>query len=351
MVKQLEPFVDPGVCTMLTTTYPQFEEGKIHVSAAAAAAAVQSVLADPSFGPRCSAPATKGSLVKMASEPDGGVDYVFRVLAESISATGRLKLLDDRYRDALLDLHGLIEDQSPQEGNNQCLKDVEAVKAAIKAALWNENRENGTRDRAAWVSYRLRQLLDVSADVLDSIPSAGQNLQRYEDYVQDQLKKWVESKSSYAGLSDMGLRDPALRTRLLGFLSERVQVREVAKWVRNDLPATRTQEDSRELRRIFAIKLANQISRTEKASVTHPALDGKDGVIAMIRHWAAVEDSDEANSDVKQSPHFTAVIVPFVRLFDEMAKGVKGNRPKQPGDDEAIKLLHAVRSCLGSNAI
>jgi hypothetical protein len=284
----------------------------------------------------------------MAAEPDGGVDYLFRVLADSISPSGRLKLLDDRYREALLEIQGLIEDQSPQEGNNQCLKDVEAVKAAIKVALLERSRDNGVSDHATWVSYRLRKLFDVSADVLDSIPSGGQNLQRYEVYVQNQLKKWIESKSSYSGLSDMGLRDPALRTRLLGFLSERVQICEVAKWIRNELPAARSREDSRELRRILAIMLSNQLARSENTSGTHPALAGKDGVIATIRKWAEVEDSDDANFDVRQSPHFTSVIVPFVRVFDEMAKGTQGNRPQQAGDDEAIKLLGAVRTCLGS---
>ncbi|MEI8376227.1 MAG: virulence factor SrfC family protein [Planctomycetota bacterium] len=62
MVKQLEPFVDPNVCTMLTTTYPQFKkEGGIDSSRASVDLAIKSILDDPSFGPRCAARVTKES--------------------------------------------------------------------------------------------------------------------------------------------------------------------------------------------------------------------------------------------------------------------------------------------------
>jgi hypothetical protein len=354
MVKQLEPFVDPNVCTMLATTYPHFvPEGNI-VAPDLALKAIDSILADATFGSRCNNEITKQSLREMATCPDGGGSFVFKILAETISMGKRLRLLASRRRKTLLDVQGLIEEQAPSEGNEQCQRDYNAIKSAIEAALNKKGQFSGLKDPASWVSYRLRKLVEVDPEDLAPLPDNMQDLARCKNYVQEQVRRWLEGKASFTGLNELGC-EPALRSRLLGYLADRVQIAEVARWIKSELPANRSREDCRELRRVLAIKLSNYMTRVANGPSVHPSLDGKDGVIEKIRAWAKYEDNEDDESNgahvqIKNSPHYSAVIVPTARLFLEISQGNQANRPQQPGDREASDLLTVVRNCVSACA-
>ena len=349
MVKQLDPLVDPRVCTMLATTYPQFiKEGRIHASPAKANSAVDFVLNDPSFGPRMRDSAvSQESLTRMVTQSDGGVGYLFEVLAKQVSSRDRMRLLDDRYREAMGYVQASIEEHSPRENNDVCRKDVAALKEAIEKALQERSRDNKVIDPAAWVSYRLRQWLDVDPEILQPIPAAGQLQQKYVDYVHSQINKWLDSKAAMTGLQEIGVSDSALRARLLGFLSERVKITEIAQWIREELPNNRTREDARELRRALAIVLSNHLTQTNSRADTHPPLDGQAGVISTIRKWATAEDQAHG-SYYKASPHYVGTVQPILQLFEDLVQGQRGPRPSQPGDQEAMDLLHALKISSGS---
>lgn len=351
-VSQLNPYVNPTLSTMIATTYPQFRDGEIRAGAQAASAAVEEILSDANFGPYCKLEATKRSLRNVAErkDTDGGVDYLFRVLESRASSSDRQGLLENRYRNAVMDLLNLVQEQAPLQGNAQIQRDVEKVLKAIEGSLIEKSKDEKITDAAAWVSYRIRKYLDVHFEDLEPLPQHGQTPQRYLDYVNRQVQRWCESKSAYSGLTELGLKDPAIRGRLLEVIATTIDRNNLANWIRAELPRDRRYEDNRELRRVFAILMSSNILRNRQS--THPVLDGVSGVIQRVREWAAKEESKdgvwqlETLDTLKASPHYSSVIGPFEKLLGDLASGDFKGREPQPGDEEVVSLFEEAQSLL-----
>lgn len=351
-ISQLNPFALPNLSTLIVTTYPQFKDGRIHAGNLAATDAVNAILADSNFGPYCNQDVSQQSLKQMITAKDGGVGFLFDVLSRNASSDERLRLLNNRQHVAVSNLIELIEEHIPQEGNAQRKRDLELLRKAISKSLSEKMKDPAVDDAASWVSYRLRKFLDVDPKDLERVPPPDQPVQKYVDYINKQVSRWIESKSRFEGLVDLGIRDNGLRTRLLEFLSERIRREELASWLRTQLPRDRKQEDNDELRRMVAISMSNHLLHNPNRASKHPSLDGTNGVINVIREWAKREEVKAINGEkdsaeaLRSSPHFTAVIAPMAKLFDEMAKGDRTGRSPQPGDEEALKLLEEAKQCL-----
>jgi GTPase SAR1 family protein len=351
MVKQLGPLADSRVCTLLATTYPQFEAGKVHLKddREAVEKAVQEILADHSFGPRFATPASRDSLFKMALEQDGGVGHLFDVLAGTVSSSARQHLLNDRRAEALKDVQSHIVGLGAGSESDRRRQDIEAVQQSLHAALEEKRHDRSVRDPAAWLSYRLRLLFDVNPETLDPLPAAASGIRNYEAYIEAQVGKWIDSKESITNLHELGLDDPALKVRVLGYLAERIRPGDIAIWMKDELPRARSKEDADELRRVLAIVLSNALNRCDGQAPVHPPLDGPNGVVATICRWAESEEQG-GSPDWGNSPHYASIIEPALALLDDLAKGRNAVRPPQPGDSQIRALLERFKGLPAAEA-
>jgi hypothetical protein len=354
MIAQLDPLVAPDVCTLLATTYPQFTEGRIHIAdKAAIKKAIDEITSDLSFGVRCRSEISRTSLERMASTEDGGVEYLFEVLAGSLRAEVKQHLLDRRANEDRRRLCALMTEQAPSDdAGAKRRQDLETVIKAIEQALVEKQSDPTVRDSAAWVGVRMRRLLDVSPESLDPLPFDAEK-QKLGPYVEKQVKNWIDSKRSLQGLEELGLGEWGIRGRIVGYMAECIEQRVVVKWIRDELGGMSSAADAKEARRALAICLANAITRDggkEAETKMQRPLDGEDGVIALVRKWAEVEEeaSGEGLASYEDSPHFSAAVKPVLTLFAALAEGRGTARPTQAGDPEIQNLLKEALTALGA---
>jgi hypothetical protein len=291
----------------------------------------------------------------MASTSDGGVEYLSRVLAESVSPDTKFALLTKREADARNRLCALLAEHSPEDSAaSRRREDIEQVMNAIDQALRTKQADPTVRDPAAWVGLRLRRLFDVDPEVLDPIPAHAQK-QKIGNYVDAQILKWINSKRLLHGLEELGLAEWGRRARILGYLAERVENQVITKWIREELGNITSMMDAREARRVLSVYLSKMILMNGSSSnglLQHPPLGGEDGVLSHVRQWAEIEEesSIEGYRRYEDSPHFGAVVVPVFDVFNALAKGRSAERQRQPGDPEVQQLYaEAMRMSTGAS--
>lgn len=340
MIEQLDPLISPQVCTLLITTYKQFSEGRILLEDQNARKAIKQIEEDPSFSQRLIQPESRESLQRMMDQEDGGVGYLFGVLANSLQPTQRLNQLGRRRSAVLRETAALIDECVPGSGNDQLKRDLNKLRDAIQASIEVHAQNAQVLDPVARTSLLLRRMLDMEVENLDPIPPPGSDRNTCVRYVGEQLQKWVQRERR---ASDLKMESPVLR-RIVGVLADAVAVQEVAGWIHAELPQQRTLDECKEFRVSFAAMLSRKMLQPE--AFLRPPLDhGANGAVAkLVQGWADAEASGTAS--FRDSPHYAAVISPIEERLEDLANGRMVNRPDQPGDQEVAQISAAMSTAL-----
>jgi hypothetical protein len=344
-IKKLGMLVENDVATIIATCYPHFEEGRCTPAALARIKElIEFIRRDRSVGGRFEAPTTLESLTHFG-DADGGVGFLFDQLCGNVSVKQRQQLLGRRFDELIRNAKRLIDQHCPRAVDKQCKEDVAQVKEAILRKLdegWSLDGDGDADqiDPATFVSHRLRRLMHVDPTEFSPIP-ASLTTSSARKFVDEQISKWIQSKVSESALRELGIDDPAICMRMLEYLASGLNRNVIAQWLLEKIPQGSSRPDSAddraELRRLFSIKLATGLRRINNLALSHRSFEGDDSVSAKMQRWAQMEAGDQSTV-VAESPHYVAVIEPFIALLDKIAGQSQDARKAQCGDDEAVRL-------------
>jgi hypothetical protein len=187
------------------------------------------------------------------------------------------------------------------------------------------------------VSYQLRRLLNVDANLLEILPiQAGST--DVTHYVGRQFNsRWLQGhggqQNTWAGT---GLRDQAAAERSLGYLCEyALRDGSIAKWLREELGQIRHSEEARHARRFLAMKMGDALCFGGSGCRSHRSIEE---VQSRLDGYVANEGGLDCDRKDAESPHYRGFICSFLDHLDDVAKGAPGERPAQPGDEQLLRF-------------
>ena len=341
MLEKLGTLSHPSVLTeTFATTYPQFTEGQVAADKVNRETALQEIEQDPSFRKQFRSPISQGSFRAMAE--NGGTDYLFQQLSVQAGGSQRRQLVEQLRQKHHQNLVELVGEARPDDGGYlaQRKKDIGEWKHALEARLARSDDDAGVTT----ISFHLRQLLNVEADLLDPLPlhldKAAAKARVTVAFLEKQFELWRASKAATAarldGIAQCGLRDAAQMSRSLHYLVESLFMDELGMWLMQRFGDVGQRQDALLNRRFLAVKMANLLMGGNHAPSRRHR--GGDQVLEQLRTYSEAENAFHHRPE--DSPHYLAVVRPFLERLDGiLSLTPAGTRPAQPGDGELIEIV------------
>ncbi len=340
-LKGLGHLSQPNVVTTFATNYPQFPDGHLVGTPTDQQNALHLIEADEAF--RHQFGDNAASFEAMLTTPDGGRDYFFRHLREQAANSTRPRLLGERRETLTETLSGLRQEALPgaNDAAGQRNADLDAWVKAMQTILAERARDHPDQDAAAWLSRRLRALLNVDPEKLDPLPlKALPNKVSFRAFIEKQLRGWVADRSRVPEATETGLRDAAHANRMLGYLVEATDVAAIEGFLKDDLGYLTARADALHARRFLAGKMGTELLQGRARPTAHRPLDASRGSVNEVL-VALAKKEDAQDFDLKTAPHFLSVIEPFWKRLEQVKTAGVGQRPPQPGDAEFAAIFEA----------
>jgi hypothetical protein len=337
MVERLGPLANPNVSTMFTTTYPQWDEGRIRASGDQLEQALESILGQKWFRERFSTTLGQGSVQAVLGSPDGGVAYLLGALS-SLPRARRDHLLVALAGQTKSVINDLLEQAEPKRdvGSEQGRMAIKKLLSSLSEAL--ESALPSRSDPALEISIRLRKALSFVGADFESVPR-NLHLDRWaiesESYVRTQLDRWI-NREDKAALAAFGLNDNEQRM-LLDSVSKTIDIPVLARWCVENLGHANANGEAQHLTRYLAAKCA-QMAAGGYASFQKQPDNGDFGKLCeqKFEEWSA------AVRTLRHSPHYELIIQPVMNWLEFISTTDLTDRwEDQPGDEEIEQLIES----------
>ncbi len=332
-LKSLGHLADPKVVNALATNYPQFNECHLFGTVEEQQAALEGIVADGAFQERFGDSAQ--TFREMVA--NGGTDFVFKSLHGQALGSSRAALLQARLTEAGGQLQQLIMQHLPSETAVADDRDglLDAWAAAIQARLRQSRKTDLDFDNAIVVSRHLRAFLNIDPEEIDDVPQHAARLKLdLRRHIEKQYRSWQSKRAQYPALSDIGIQDGSLATRLLSYLIEAVDLDRVVAFFRDNLGNVTSRVEGRQARRFLAIEMSNALLR---GGVEEPPHREPKEVSLLLEELAQADESHDGAPEA--STHHRAVIAPFLKRLEHIKTISTGARPAQIGDAELAAIL------------
>ncbi len=334
-LKGLGPLSQPQVVTTFATNYPQFFEAQFAGTPEEQREALDLIEADKAFTEQFAGDVS--SFEAMAA--DGGRDYFFGHLTRQATQSQRARLLSERWDKLGQGLEQLRQEALPAEGDGagRRTRELEEWIAALKEIVETRAREYPQEDAAAYLSRRVRALLNVDPDKLDPLPlKALPNKIPLRAYIEKQFRNWQADKTKLPETTEMGLQDSAHAMRVLGYLLEATDMNAVETLLKDDFGYLNARSDALHSRRFLAAKMSTELlhAQDQRTTVKHRSVEQ---VKAALFGLATKEDAQDFTPT--ESPHYLSVIGPLFRRLEQVKGTGAGKRPPQPGDAEFAAIF------------
>jgi hypothetical protein len=364
-LEQLGIVSDPKLATLLTTNYPQWQEGMIlgpdkkPPDPSMLQKARKDIQEDRDFKKWLENETSQKSFEAMLKD-SSGTDYLFEVAAGQLDRATKSALLVKLAEDNMCRFRALLEDALPDAMDERTRRNklLEEVRRSLDDALNRHdraaatpNKMQGPMDISAACSLAIRSLMYVDRDKLDPVPlHARQEGVIFADFVQAQYHRWIDTQGSIPHVDYVGLADPVLRKRFMRYLVEATPIQEVGEWVRRYLGDVRQDSDARAARSYVAMRMSNALWQgpaSNGGGWPHPDFDAIKGVSEIL---CLYEDGDipESGPRFKQSPHYLAIVAAFQGVLDRVLESHAGTRPPQSGDPELAQIKERFRQGLAT---
>jgi hypothetical protein len=336
-LKDLGALVDPQTVTTFATTYPQFDEGRIHGDEKARQTAVAEITADPAFTERFSG--DRASFDAMTTE-NGGTDFFFQRLGQQAVASRRPALLAERLREAQESLQQHVLMHAPGDSSVAVARDraLNEWDAAIMAKLAEPRASRRGPDNATKLSRQLRTFLNIDPEEIETLPQKAQEDQYpVDEFIERQFREWKALRANRGNFSEMGLRDAAQAQQILSYLIEATDMRAIEQYFIDNLGFLSTRTDRRDFRRFLAVKMSTELLRGPRAAsdAHRPVVEGN-GTGKLLAELAEAEE--QQSTKLETSPHYQSVIRPLRERIEQIKTTGVGNRRPQPGDAEIAAI-------------
>ena len=361
---QLGIVSNPKLATLLTTNYPQWQEGMILgtdrkplADSSKLQKASKDIQEDRDFGKWLENETSRKSFDAMLND-QSGTDYLFEVAAGQFNRAAKsallVKLANDNMGRFLVLLENALPDAMDERTRRNTL--LEEVRRSLGDALNRHdrvtavpNKLQGPADISAACSLAIRTLMCVDGAKLDPVPlHAKHEGVIFADFVQAQYHRWIDTQGSIPHVDYIGLADPVLRKRFMRYLVEATPIQEVGEWIRKYLGDVRQDSDARDARSYVAMRMSNALWQGPAGNGggrPHPDLDAIKGAFEILCLYEE-GDIQESGPRFKQSPHFVAIVERFQTVLDRVLESHAGTRPPQSGDPELAQIKERFRQGL-----
>lgn len=354
MLLPLAPLDRPDNTTYFATTYKEFVDGgAILIKEADLAVAVDKVRKDKAFKEKFTSKVSRDSLDHMVADADGGVAYFFEVQASLIQSGGRRACLGKLRDSSSSEAVRLVESALPSGGDQAARQAaiIQSVVSGVEARLsdWSAALPAGIaqfpeiEDATSVMSYWIRSLCGVDPADLDPVPLGYAELNREakDAYLDQCFVRWREGaidrlkRTRGFNWSCLGLKSEQDATQLLRFLSEGRERRPLQDWLMDELGHIDDEPRASTLREQVAVAIGNFV-RTGKVHGDSRRAELMPAQQRMIQYVAW----ENEQSDPRESPHYAAVIEPFLSMLRELP-APRTKRPPQQGDAELAAIWNA----------
>lgn len=313
----------PNIVTTFCVNYPKFSDGEIHIdSDDRKKEVVKMILEDRHFSKLFER--TKATLREMADMSDGsygGRSFLFRKMHEQLQSSQRPALLAAKTSNLLSEWNARMAEALPgaEDGAGTRLQDIDKMcKSILETSL-----------SAKEMAQKILDFEDLKPEVLHIIPRRTEQMRTY---VESQVQLWMEESKKRPLQTELGFENQEHRTRVLSYLCENVQGKELEEWLSKLDRKRLGSEERRECRRLVATFLMNQIFPTECAHKSeHACVNVLNDLAASEAQW---------DRDLEQDPFYLSVTVPFLNVLENVKTPKNSHeRGVQPGDAELQVLL------------
>ncbi len=338
-LKDLAELALPKVVSTFATNYPQFDDGKINGDETEQRQAVNAIVNDAAFRERFGDGAD--SFQEMYA--NGGTDHFFRALAAQAAGSHRPQIVGERMVQVANHLHDLLLQQVPGENSEATEREraLAAWTAAIEAQSQAPSASREEVDGVTSLSLHLRAFVNVDPEELEDVPqNALQRRLNVRAFIEKQFRIWQDKRANFLHLAQIGLADNTHARRVLSYLVEATDLKPVEEFFEGSLGHLSSRNEGKHARRFLAVEMNNALldRRSALPSAHRPVVDGAEAVPVVLGKFAANENHQMAALD--QSPHFLAVIAPFLRRIQTVMTLGASIRPPQAGDAELLALVH-----------
>jgi hypothetical protein len=347
-LEKLGPLADPARVPLFTITYPHLPLGRINGTPEEIERAAGLVVRSAAFKRWFRHPESFLEMTRHGVSGDGGTDYLLGQLSAQSRNTQLPALLAARQRGLVEQLDALLNWALPANPSQIRATDLRDWQTNLEAAIVEERRARPLEDAAHRVGSRVRKLMNVEPELLESLPRQGGS-QELHDYVARQFLRWQESRTCQAhDWRQVGLADSGAANRVLGYLCDCAMLQGgIDAWLRQNFGHPANRREAAYARRFLAIKMADLLCFSKRSGPGHRAFSGKDETTAdldsesidiRLRGYAARELEERPEHLDSDSPHYRGFLEPFLAHLQAASKLDAGARPAQPGDEELRKL-------------
>ncbi len=330
--KGLGWLADPKTINPVATNYPQFNECTLAGSPAEQQQALESILADPAFGDRFGD--SSESFRQMFE--NGGMDYFFAQLRRQAEASRRKEILAERLSKASGDLQEVVQKALPGESSahEERNRAIENWVTTIQQKVRQPRREDDMVDPITRLSAGLRAFLKFSSEELDDIPvKAIASRTPIRSFVERQMRNWQSRRGEWLHLDRIGISDGSEAQKLLGYLIEAADLAMVEQFFKDELGELTSRSDCKQARRYLAHALSKSLLNGASDRETHRDLEEAG---TLMERFSVAEEKQDATPE--SSPHYVAVIGPFLQTLESIKSKKTDDRPDQPGDGEIVAI-------------
>jgi hypothetical protein len=267
---------------------------------------------------------------------NGGTDYFFDLLSRQAESSRRKEILSERLKKAVAELQEVIQKALPTENSAQEERDravnnwVKAIHEKVRQP-WSED---DIVDPITRLSAGLRAFLKINPEELEDIPvRAIASRTPIRSFIDRQVRNWQSRRGEWHNLDRIGISDGSEAQRLLGYLIEAADLAMVEQFFKDELGELSSRSDCKQARRYLALALSKGLLNGASDRKEHRELE--DAGVLMERFSIAEEQQDLAPAS---SPHFVAVVGPFLRTLEAIKSMKTNDRPDQPGDGEILAI-------------
>ena len=335
-------FAHKASAKFFATTYHQFPDGKIH-NTEQKTQAVESILSDPKFANQTGLNAENLTAVY---DDDGGLDYMLTNISLSVMPERRrnrcqeILLKDKKEILSLLASHLPSEEQVEVDTRRQKIFEI---KNNFEQKLIQIEEEWDT-DKIREMSYDIKKLFAVSADIFDPIQHSPVRLSKREInlYAKKQLSNWFAYKTS--NITELNYLSVEQQQELLRALRDSFDVGKLTTAIFQKFSQVQNVIVAKATRFPISLMFAN-ILKCGSCELVSPNTIVGETKSSVLEDFISVDIYNSFSRD--RSPYYVSIIKQFLDRLDYLSGALKSSeRPEQYGDAELKEIYDRVRESI-----
>jgi len=264
------------------------------------------------------------SVEDVFTESTGGVEFLFTTLLKQVSKSN-LPFLEKKKDEVGQLISQLLSEALPDE-----VALAQMSKNIIKKAIDYLENSQSLKERLLSTSTSVLELTNIDPELVPPLPSRLESKSSTvkEAYISTCLSSWKSEKREVLNPSELGFESNEELSQLISLISESIDVSKIASWLSDEFPNLTNRESRYYTRRYLCIAI-------------NEGLSGKS--LDSSEYYSPIEDclvklKKYEMPDATSSPHYDAIVSPFIRKLQSVSEMELTKRGELPGDVRLVQI-------------